>query len=72
MTEQWVLQARLEEAEEAYHRLMTGASVVTVDVGTYGRTTYTPADAKALSLYIASLKQQVGHHQPITNIQFRT
>ena len=50
------LKARLEEAETARHRLMTGVLEVTVSIGAYGSATYTQVDYDKLEKYIAALK----------------
>jgi hypothetical protein len=52
------LQARLTEAESAYHSLMTGTSTVELEHGDM-RTKYTAATAGALSAYIADLRAQI-------------
>lgn len=56
------LQARLDEAEEAYHALVTGQSVVTVSSTSGKSVTYTadPKNLGALAAYIAQLKRQLG------------
>ncbi|MBX6382090.1 MAG: phage head-tail adapter protein [Microbispora sp.] len=57
------LQQRLDEAEAAYHALMTGRREVTLayQQGSGSRqVTYTMADRAALAGYIASLKSQLG------------
>lgn len=53
------LKTRLTEAETAYHALMTGQSVVSVDVQDMGKTTYQAADAPKLAAYIQSLQSQI-------------
>ena len=50
------LYQRLDEAECAYHRLMTGASEVTVSVGGFGATTYDQIDSEKLRQYILQIK----------------
>lgn len=52
------LQTRLEEAEAAYHKLLTGARVVEVQHGDM-RTKYTEAESGALATYIAQLREQI-------------
>lgn len=52
------LQARLTEAEEAYHKLMTGAREVMVGDGD-SRVTYAEADADRLAVYVRDLRQQI-------------
>jgi hypothetical protein len=53
------LQARLAEAEEAYHLLMTGAKEVSVSIGGYGSTTYTQVNIEKLDQYIQRLGAQI-------------
>lgn len=56
------LQARLAEAEVAYHALLTGQKEVTVQMGTGNsdtRVTYTETKAADLAAYIDSLKAQI-------------
>lgn len=52
------LQTRLQEAEAAYHRLVTGTKVVEIEHGDM-RQKYTAADAGALAGYIADLRAQI-------------
>lgn len=52
------LQARLTEAEAAYHRLMTGALEVEVQHGDM-RTRYEASTAGSLLAYIEGLKAQI-------------
>jgi len=52
------LQARLLEAEIAYHRLMTGTKTVEVQHGDM-RSKYSEAESGALLAYIADLKAQI-------------
>jgi hypothetical protein len=52
------LQARLTEAEAAYHSLMTGALVAEVQHSDM-RQRYTEANKGELAAYIASLKAQI-------------
>lgn len=52
------LQTRLAEAEEAYHRLMTGSQEEVIRYGEK-QITYTPASTASLATYIATLRQQV-------------
>lgn len=54
-----VLKTRLDQAEEAYHKLMIGEKEVTVSVGSFGSTTYNQASRTALESYISSLKSQI-------------
>jgi hypothetical protein len=53
------LQSRLNEAESAYHALMTGKSAVQVAYEN-GSATYTQADKTNLRAYIQELKSQLG------------
>jgi hypothetical protein len=53
------LYQRLNEAEAALHRLMTGELEVTVSVGGYGATTYLQVDSAKLSDYVTRLKCQI-------------
>jgi hypothetical protein len=50
------LSERLVEAEDAYHRLMTGTSAVELRDSNGEMVRYTPANAYRLSAYIESLK----------------
>jgi len=52
------LQTRLTEAEAAYHRLMTGASEVTVQILDQ-RISYSEANANQLATYIDRLKAEI-------------
>ncbi len=52
------LQARLTEAEAAYHALVTGKQSVEVQHGDM-RKKYTAAEAASLVAYIADLKAQI-------------
>ena len=54
-----ILNTRLVEAEEAYHKLMIGEKEVTVSVGNFGSTTYNQASRSALESYISSLKAKI-------------
>ena len=54
------LQARLAEAEAAYHNLMTGRSVSEVVDQNGERVRYTPANKNGLATYIADLKSKLG------------
>jgi len=56
------LQARLAEAELAYHALLTGTKEVSVQQGSANadfRVTYTETKAADLASYIDSLKAQI-------------
>jgi hypothetical protein len=52
------LQARLAEAEDAYHKLVTGTKVVKVEHGDM-RQEYTKAELGMLRAYIADLRSQI-------------
>lgn len=52
------LQSKLDEAEAAYHALMTGVREVEVKAGEYS-VSYTQAKALDLKTYIAYLKQKI-------------
>lgn len=52
------LEARLTEAETAYHQLMTGSLSESVGSGD-AQVRYTRADSGLLSAYIAQLRSQV-------------
>jgi len=54
------LQTRLDEAEQAYHSLMTGVSVAELRDHNGELIRYTPANASRLLAYIQSLKIQLG------------
>lgn len=54
------LQERLEEAENAYHLLMTGQSVAEFRDQNGEVVRYTAASANRLAAYIQSLKIQLG------------
>jgi hypothetical protein len=57
--ERATLQARLREAEAAYHELIIGAKEVSVSTG--GKSvSFTQANLTSLSSYIVSLKRQLG------------
>lgn len=53
------LQQRLTEAEQAYHRLLTGSQTESIGSGDR-RVQYTQANADRLASYISSLKSQIG------------
>ena len=53
------LKIRLDEAEEAYHKLLIGAKEVSVNVGDFGSVTYNQTSRTALESYISSLKSQI-------------
>lgn len=53
------LQQYLTEAQAAYHRLMTGASVVTVKDQNGEMVTYQTASVTRLAAYIAGLEAQI-------------
>jgi hypothetical protein len=54
------LQTRLQEAEQAYHDLMTGQSAAELKDSNGETVRYTPANAARLLGYITGLKQQLG------------
>jgi hypothetical protein len=54
------LQVQLQEAEQAYHHLMTGQSVAEFRDQNGELIRYTPANAGRLLAYILSLKSQLG------------
>lgn len=54
------LEARLAEAESAYHRLLIGTSAVEFRDQNGELVRYTPASASRLAAYIQSLKSQLG------------
>jgi hypothetical protein len=63
MTDSATLEARLEEAEAALHRLLTGAQVVELRhaAGPASRTgIFTRAEVGPLRAYIADLRRQLG------------
>ena len=64
-TDLTTLRARLVEAEQAYHVLMTGQQEVTVSIGSYGSVTYTTTNMAQLERYISNLRviiaKQSGH-----------
>jgi hypothetical protein len=53
-------QERLQQAEDAYHRLMLGQSVVEVRDSNGESVRYTATNRNALSAYINELKRQLG------------
>lgn len=62
--ERAILQARLEDAESALHRLMTGqAARVIVDQNTE-RVEFAVANADRLRAYIQELRIKLGHVSP--------
>lgn len=68
------LQARLVEAETAYHALVTGTKEVTVQNGTGNsdmRVTYTETKAADLAAYIDSLKAQIAAAGGIVDVPRR-
>jgi len=56
------LQSQLQEAELAYHSLMTGQSVAELRDQNGELVRYTPISAPRLLAYIHSLKAQLGLH----------
>jgi len=57
-----VLQKRLDEAETAYHALMTGERIVSISIEGRGQS-YTPADMGKLEMYITRLKNEIARLQ---------
>lgn len=55
-----VLQQRLDAAEAAYDRLMTGKAVRVLVDQNGERVEFTPANAARLAAYILDLQQQLG------------
>lgn len=53
------LEARLLQAKEARHKLLTGTQEITVSLHGYGSTTYSAANVEALELYIHELEQEI-------------
>lgn len=53
------LKKRLFEAEDALHRLLTGALEVTVSIGGFGATTYAKTEVNKLRQYITELKFEI-------------
>lgn len=53
------LQQRLNEAQAAYHALLTGASVREVHDSSGERIIYTQANRESLKAYIATLEAQI-------------
>lgn len=62
-------QDRLDAAQAALHKLLTGTSVVEVDTGQY-RAKFTPANIDALRSYIAELQQKLAGAAPRGAIGF--
>ncbi|MDH5528357.1 MAG: gpW family protein [Nitrospirota bacterium] len=58
MTQLATLQKRLDEAETAYHALMTGERIVSISIEGRGQS-YTPADMVKLQAYITRLKNEI-------------
>ncbi len=58
-TDLTTLQTRLQEAENAYHLLMTGQQEVSVHIDGYGAVTYTSANMTQLERYITNLKMML-------------
>lgn len=52
-------QTQLDEAQAAYHKLLTGKSVVSIDVDGV-QTTYEKAQISSLKAYIESLQTTLG------------
>lgn len=65
--------ARLEEAQEALHQLLTGTQAVAVTDQNGERVEYRPANRAALERYVSDLEAQLaGAHKPPHTIRFRT
>jgi hypothetical protein len=62
----------LADARAAYHRLATGAAVVTVRDQNGELVTYHPTTAKVLAAYIAELERLTAGKRPVLSILFRT
>ncbi len=58
------LQTRLNEAEQAYHSLMIGASVAEIRDHNGEVMRFTPPNAPKLLAYITSMKMQLGLISP--------
>jgi hypothetical protein len=70
MTDKAVLQARLDQAEVAKHKLLVGQSATAVDYDGK-KIAYKPTDIGTLNLYIRQLKQELGLTVSSRNTQFR-
>lgn len=62
----------LTDARDAFHRLATGAAVVTVRDQNGETITYHPTTARALAGYIAELERLAAGNRPVLSILFRT
>lgn len=60
------LEARLSEAEDAFHKLSLGTSVVEIRDSNGESVRYTSTDKSTLASYIGSLKAQLG----LTNARY--
>lgn len=56
-----ILKTRLQEAENALHKLMTGAREVKVKIDDYGESTFSETNMVFLERYIAKLKNEIDH-----------
>lgn len=63
MADETTTRARLNEAEEALHKLMMGASVVEMEYDGH-RTKFKATDEQKLRSYIRQLKVELGDAQP--------
>lgn len=59
------LTARLEEAEAARHRLMTGAQEASVEYAGF-KTSFSATDLARLDAYIAGLRRDLGIEAPVS------
>ena len=62
---------QLTEAREAYHKLQTGAGLVSLTDSNGERVEYRPANAKQLAAYIADLERQVGGRSRPSTLYFQ-
>ncbi len=61
-TELPALRARLYDAQDAYHALMTGQQEVSVNISGYGSITYTTTNINQLERYMANLTTLIARH----------
>lgn len=64
------LQARLGEAQDAYHALNTGAQTVSLSMGDK-RLTFTPAEVEQLARYIRELQTAIAVAQGVSDPRSR-
>lgn len=62
----------LADARNAYHRLATGAAVVTVRDQNGEMVNYHPTTARVLAAYITDLERLAAGNRPVLSIIFRT